>query len=106
MRALTLASISAAILASACGAPTQHPVATSGSKADATVTLTAEFSPNGEQPRWGDALNVAKKRCGAWGYVGAEALGSVFQSCSLAGSYGTCNRYRQSMTFQCTGYTK
>jgi hypothetical protein len=105
MRIRTLPSISIAILLSACAAPTQHPVATSGSKSDATVTLTAEFSPNGERPNWGNALNTAKDRCAAWGYVGAEALGAVFQSCTLAGSYGTCIRYRESVTYQCTGST-
>ncbi len=98
-------ALSLAILVAGCVAPTQHPVATSGSKADATVTLTAEFSSNGERPRWGDALKTAKNRCSAWGYVGAEPLGAVFQSCYLAGSYGTCTRYRESMTFQCTGTT-
>ena len=97
MRVLTLASISAVMLAAACSTPTQHPVATSGSKADATVTLTAEFSPNGERPRWGDGLKTAKKRCGAWGYSGAEELGAIFQSCSLANNYG-CTRYRETVT--------
>ena len=57
-----------------------------------------------KRTRWGDALNVAKKRCGAWGYVGAEALGSVFQSCHLANNYG-CTRYRETVTYQCTGQT-
>lgn len=105
MRVLTLASISAIMLTAACaGPPTQHPVATSGSKADATVTLTAEYSPNGERPHWGNALKVAKNRCGAWGYSGAEALGAIFQSCQLANNYG-CTRYRETVTYQCTGAT-
>ena len=96
MRVLTLASISAVMLTAACTAPTQHPVATSGSKSDATVTLTAEFSPNGERPRWGDAQNTAEDRCRAWGYIGAEPLGSIFQSCQLVGSLilSSCQQHR------------
>jgi hypothetical protein len=76
MRIHALSSLSAAILVYACAAPTRHPVATSGSKSDATVMLTAKFSPNGEAPRWGGSQSTADDRCGAWGIPGSEPLGS------------------------------
>jgi len=88
-----------------CAPSTQHPVAIAGSKSDATIVMAAEFSDGGEVPNWAGAQATAEDRCAAWGYSGAEPLGSVFSSCTSFGAYGSCNRTRQTMTFQCLGGT-
>ncbi|WP_143103330.1 YecR family lipoprotein [Albimonas pacifica] len=91
--------------AAACAPATQHPVPVSGSKADATVTLAAEYSEHGTQPNWSNAVSEATARCGAWGYTGAEPLGSKFTTCVRSGAYGICSRYRETITYQCLGGT-
>lgn len=88
-----------------CTPPTQHPVAISGSKSDATVTMAAEYSPNGVAPNWATADETARERCEAWGYTGAEPLGSRFSTCTQFGAYGTCQRTRETVTYQCLGGT-
>lgn len=90
---------------SACAQPTQQPVAVDGSKSDATVVLAAEYSPNGTPPNWSNGLETAKQRCGAWGYTSAEALGAKFKTCTQTGSYGSCLRTRETVTYQCIGTT-
>lgn len=93
------------ILLAGCTPPTQHPVPVSGSKADATVTIAAEYSPTGEAPYWGQADKAAQERCEAWGYTGAEPLGAKFSSCIQIGAYGSCARTRETVTYQCLGGT-
>ena len=101
----TATLVAGLILLAGCTMPTQQPVAVDGSKSDATVTMAAEYSPNGTLPNWTTADQAALERCEAWGYTGAEPLGAKFSSCAQLGAYGSCARTRETVTYQCLGGT-
>lgn len=104
-RATAKLALASLLLAGCVAPPTQHPVAIDGSKSDATVLLAAEYSINGEMPNWGHAAQAATERCAAWGYRGAEPLGSKFSTCAQVDGYGNCLRTRETITYQCLGGT-
>jgi hypothetical protein len=88
---------------SAC-ATTIVPQATGGSRADGTVTMSYEFGwLQDPEVQWGPAQNIARSRCGAWGYTDAQAFGGGQATCISYDGYGGCNRTRVDMVYQCTG---
>lgn len=78
-------------------------IATGGSRADGTVTLSYEYGAF-EKPQLSmdQGVATATQRCNAWGYPGAEPFGGEQRQCQIASQYG-CSRWFVSMTFQCTG---
>lgn len=98
-----IAVVLAAGLVSACATPIR-PVATGGSRADATVDMSFEF---GEFQRpvidWDQVAADAAKRCASWGYSGAQAFGGANTRCAAPGAYAGCSRQIVTMTYQCTG---
>lgn len=80
-------------------------VATGGSKSDATVTLSYNYSSM-EKPlvNASQAQSLADSRCQVWGYDGAESFGSEFTTCTFRNGYG-CSQYRVDTEYQCIGST-
>ena len=73
-----------------------------GSRADATVTLGYTYDLF-EQPQLASSGDdLAKQRCGAWGYSGAEAFGAVMTQC-IAMSNSGCMTTQVTKTYQCLG---
>lgn len=79
-------------------------VPTGGSRADGTVKLSYEFGMF-EVPKIDNeqALVLAKQRCSAWGYTGAEAFGGATKQCTNGSAYSGCNTWMVTVEFQCTG---
>ena len=86
----------------ACATPTSMS-ATGGSKADGVVELSYEYGEF-QQPILDPAqgIDVAKKRCGAWGYKNAEAFDGGINTCVIPGGFGGCSRMRTTISYQCT----
>lgn len=81
-----------------------------GSRADATVTLSLFWNPNTEIPETdkGQALWTASSRCKAWGYSGAEPFGTIQTKCTnkyFNGFEWVCNQMTASAVYQCTNNT-
>jgi hypothetical protein len=78
-------------------------VATGGSRADATIKLSYDFtSAQDVHVSEQQATDLAKKRCGVWGYSGAEAFGGVTTTCNKAGMWG-CEAGMITKEYQCLG---
>ena len=78
------------------------PVATGGSKADASIVMS--YNVGGfEAPvvDWDAAQISATKRCNAWGYKKAEAFEGVQTQCTAYNAYG-CMSSNVNRTYQCT----
>lgn len=71
MRFRVIFALGAMILLGGCLGPTQQPIPVSGSKADATVLIAAEFPENGAPIDWSTAQPQAEQKCAVWGYTGA-----------------------------------
>lgn len=84
-------------------ATTKNWEATGGSKADGVVKLSYQYGFL-EQPILNEqqGIEVAKSRCAAWGYSGAEAFGGETKICTESSQSG-CNSWLISRDFQCTG---
>ena len=78
-------------------------VPTGGSRADGTVKMAFEYGAF-EVPKVDSQQGqiAAKQRCAAWGYSDAEAFGSSTRACTSS-SGGTCNIWRVTTEYQCTG---
>jgi hypothetical protein len=78
-------------------------VPSGGSRADGTIKMSADFEPY-EVPNFDErqTQTVAKQRCLAWGYSGAEAFGGTTKTC-VNSSSGSCWLWRVSVEYQCTG---
>ena len=79
-------------------------VATGGSRADGTISLSYDYGPF-ERPEVSEAqgLAEAKQRCAVWGYSNADAFGGVMETCSLYDGFGRCGRRLITKNYQCTG---
>jgi hypothetical protein len=78
-------------------------VASGGSRADATVEMSYEYSAF-EVPEIDLAQGqvAAVERCKAWGYKSAEAFGGQTKQCQ--GFYnGACTGWVATVTYQCLG---
>ena len=98
---LTLAVLCAAFV-TACAVPKQM-TATGGSRADGTVKLSYEYG-RFEQPQVdvSQGIRVAKARCAAWGYSGAEPFGGNTKVCNQPSS-GGCESWLVTTEYQCIG---
>jgi hypothetical protein len=98
-----LAFVIATTLSVAGCATTKEWVATGGSRADGVVKLSYQYGLF-ERPQLSaqQALELAKSRCTAWGYSGAEPFGGIARACNNYGSYG-CISWLVTANFQCLG---
>ena len=95
-------ALSLAVLVAACTTQRVVPVATGGSKADASVEMgynTGLFHPT--EPDWPSAQITATKRCQAWGYSKAEGFDGVSTQCHQRNGYGQCLDATVTRTYQC-----
>lgn len=81
--------------------------ATGGSRSDGVVRLSYQVKEYqkavlSEQ----QAIDLATKRCGAWGYRGAEAFGGATRQCVRNGGFGSCAEWRVTKEYQCTEGSK
>ena len=81
--------------------------ATGGSKADGVVALSYDYSEF-EVPSYNinQGEDVAKQRCAAWGYGGAEPFGGYTKQCSERGGFGGCRRWFVTVKYQCIDAVK
>ncbi|MDO4839567.1 MAG: YecR family lipoprotein [Desulfovibrionaceae bacterium] len=83
-------------------------IASTGSKADATVSMAIFWDPRTEIPVGNkeQALAEAKKKCIAWGYQHAEPFGTMTSQCAetniVLGS-PVCVRMVATVVYQCQG---
>lgn len=79
------------------------PVATGGSRSDATVQLSYEYGLF-QQPvvDTEQAQASALQRCRVWGYSGADAFGGQRSTCEEFSNLG-CTRTLVTVEYQCTG---
>lgn len=98
----TIGAVLIALLLQGCAAQ-KTMVPTGGSRADGTVKLSYEYGMF-EAPKVDMAQGTvaANKRCGSWGYTGAEPFGGETRTCNSYGG-GGCNRWLVTVEFQCTG---
>ena len=89
-------------LLAACAVPKQM-TATGGSRSDGTIKLSYEYG-RFEQPQvdLSQGMRVAKARCAAWGYTGAEAFGGSTKTCNQPSGSG-CERWIVTTEYQCLG---
>lgn len=101
--ALALVMAFATICLIGC-ATTKEFVATGGSRADGTVTLSYEYgmfqAPQEDEQQ---GLALASSTCAAWGYSGSQAFGGETQECSKVNGYGNCIRTLVTRRYQCLG---
>jgi len=78
--------------------------ATGGSRGDATVKLSYQYG-YGAMPQLSEqqAISMAKKRCKAWGYTGAEAFGGIITVCNQRDPYLGCIDNFVTKEYQCIG---
>lgn len=92
------------VLASAGCAVKKDWVVSGGSRADATIKLSYEYSafvvPQVDEAQ---AIERASERCKLWGYERAEPFGAVTRTCSAPGFSGGCNRWLVTKEYQCVG---
>jgi hypothetical protein len=82
---------------------TKEWAATGGSRSDGVVKLSYEYGLfQAPQVSAQQGLELAKARCSAWGYSGAEAFGGVTRVCNNRDSTG-CNSWLVTAEYQCTG---
>jgi hypothetical protein len=76
--------------------------ATNGSKADGVVALSYDYSEF-EVPDYNinQGLDVAKQRCAAWGYGGAEPFGGYTKQCTQRGGLLGCAHWFVTIKYQC-----
>ena len=103
---LALCILIITILTSGC-ATTVHRdwTATGGSRSDGIVRLSVvqrEFE--NVQVNEQQALRLARQRCQAWGYSGAQAFGGTRNEClQWGGVFVDCAVLQVNREFQCTG---
>src|SRR5206468_5443265 len=74
-----------------------------GSRSDGVVRLSYEYGLlEVPQPNERQGVELAKSRCAAWGYPGAEAFGGQTQVCTNRTSSG-CNSWLVTREYQCLG---
>lgn len=88
------------VFVSGC-AVTKFPVATGGSKADATVEMSYTYNAF-ESPEvdWASAKRDAERRCFRWGYESASAFGGSMTRCINYNQYG-CNSWQVTTEYAC-----
>lgn len=95
-------AVLAAFLTAGCASNKQF-VPTGGSRSDGTIKMSYDYGAF-ERPQVDlkQAVESAKQRCAAWGYTGAAPFGGSTQKC-IDGPSGSCNVWRVTAEYQCTG---
>lgn len=76
--------------------------ATGGSRSDGIVKLSFEYGMFDKiQIDEAAALQIARQRCGVWGYTDADPFGGVVRQCQHYSSLG-CTHYFVTKEYQCT----
>ena len=85
-----------------CATPMNY-VATGGSRSDGTVKLSYQYGEF-QQPVVDaqQGLDLAKSKCAAWGYTGAEPFGGEISNCTAYSQYG-CVQFLVTAEYQCLG---
>ena len=85
-----------------CATPMNY-VATGGSRSDGTVKLSYQYGKF-QQPVVDaqQGLDLAKSKCAAWGYTGAEPFGGEVRNCTAYNQYG-CVQFLVTAEYQCLG---
>ena len=86
-------------------AQVNYPSATTGSKADAIVVITYEYS-NGVNPdnwveEWEGIDASASERCQNWGYSDAVKFDQGKRWCMVYSPYGGCVYWQENLHYQC-----
>jgi len=103
MKKITLAAVVLATLLSTGCAVQKDWSATGGSKSDGTIKLSYQVGMfEAAEVSEEQGINLATKRCSAWGYTNAEAFGGSTQVCTSPSSSG-CNIWLVTKEYQCTG---
>jgi hypothetical protein len=93
--------LSLLVLVAGCSV-NKTPVATGGSKADATVRMSYEESMfESPQVNWAAAQREALARCEAWGYSSVEGFSGIETNCNAYNGYGNCISATHTRTYQC-----
>ena len=86
-------------------ASVKYPAATSGSKADAIVTVTYEYptstDPNSWDDEWEGIDASANERCQNWGYSNAVKFDAGKRFCLVYNAYGYCSYWQENLDYQC-----
>ena len=85
-----------------CATPMNY-AATDGSRSDGTIKLSYQFG--GFQKPVLDAqqgIELAKSKCAAWGYTGAEPFGGEVRTCTAYNQHG-CVQLLVTAEYQCLG---
>ena len=102
MRGVYAGLLAALFVIAGCSTP-KTMVATGGSRADGTVTLSYEHGlfqrPVVDMQQ---AAVTATEKCRVWGYTDAEAFGGGISHCASYTPDG-CVRWLVTATYQCTG---
>jgi YecR-like lipoprotein len=105
-RTTTLALVMATLCLCSCGVTKEY-VATGGSRADGTVTLSYEYgmlqSPREDEEQ---GVTLAISTCAGWGYSGSQPFGGESQQCEAINGYGNCLRWLVTRRYQCLGAPK
>ncbi|KQZ78353.1 hypothetical protein ASD55_17380 [Rhodanobacter sp. Root561] len=104
MRFITLLVVSSIVLTVAGCATQKELLVTGASRADGIVKLSYErneFQRVSYDPE--KAQELAAQKCMAWGYSGAEALGSEESNCLSRRGFGNCGDRQVTIAYQCTG---
>ena len=85
-----------------CATPMNY-AATGGSRSDGTVKLSYQFREF-QQPVVDaqQGIELAKSKCAAWGYTGAEPFGGELRTCAYSNQYG-CVQFLVTAEYQCLG---
>ncbi len=94
--------VAAAVSLTGCTAAKEWS-ATGGSRSDGVIRLSYEYHmfevPQVDEQQ---GLELAKSRCSAWGYTGAQAFGGQTQLCNNPSSSG-CGSWLVTREYQCLG---
>lgn len=88
-----------------CGCATHREwLVTGASRADGMVDLSYERNEfQSVQMDMEEGQRIARQKCMAWGYKGAEALGSEKSTCTSHRGFGNCGSRTVTVQFQCLG---
>ena len=79
------------------------PVLSGGSRSDGLVEFTYEYGIF-QNPKvdFNSSIRESIRRCAGWGYKSAEVFGGPIRTCADRGALNGCNRYRETIRYQCT----
>ena len=104
MRHVFFTALCVAALSVGGCATTKDWLVTDASRADGVVSLSYEHNEfQSPQLSHEQADQMATQRCKAWGYSGAESMGSQRTDCLSRRGFGNCGSRRVTVQYQCLG---